>query len=239
MTMAITLLTSATHPPPVTSNRLIQAIQPVGTAVAWAALVSTLLYAVGFLGTFTVPKSVDLGGGGWPARVAFIIDLELLALLGLQLSGAARGAFHRCFSSPPLASSLYVLCCGLVLALALAAWQPLSAVIWRVGSPEAVRLLQSLSLFGWLAAAYAAYIGRRVDLSRWLALEVAGRFHPALKELTRLHRLLRRLPYAGVVLACWSTPIMTVGHLLIAASATAYACLLVWLDERKQFAASS
>jgi hypothetical protein len=54
-------LRNATHPPPVTSNRLIQAIQPVGTAVAWAALVGTLLYAVGFLGTFTVPKSVDLG----------------------------------------------------------------------------------------------------------------------------------------------------------------------------------
>ncbi len=57
----------------------------------------TLLYAIGFLGNFGVPKSIDSGPTGSIA-MALLIDGALLAMFALQHSVMARPWFKRAWT---------------------------------------------------------------------------------------------------------------------------------------------
>ena len=62
--------------------------------VSYAACFASVLYAIGFLGNFGVPKSIDSGPEG-SVLVALAIDAALLALFALQHSIMARPWFKR------------------------------------------------------------------------------------------------------------------------------------------------
>ena len=55
---------------------------------------ATFLYAVGFIGNFGVPKSIDSPPAA-PLITALLTNLALLAVFGIQHSVMARPAFKR------------------------------------------------------------------------------------------------------------------------------------------------
>ena len=218
------------------AGRFVRALGLGYGVIVYAVFLATLLYATGFVSGFVVPKTIDTGTI-WPAAVALCIDLQLLGLFIAQHSGMARRGFKRVLTGyiPPLMErSTYVLCASLVLMLLFAAWQPLPALVWQATDPRAVAALQSLSALGWLIVLGTFLSGHFEWFGRKRAvLNFAGRVASAAPFRTPgLYGFIRHPLYLGFMLAFWSAPLMTAGHLLFAGVMTAYMLAGIWLEER-------
>jgi protein-S-isoprenylcysteine O-methyltransferase Ste14 len=180
-------------------------------AVVYGIFLGTLLYAIGFVGGTLVPKSIDTASGGWPTSVALCIDLQLLAIVAVQLSRMARRGFKRALAayvSPAVERSSYMLGASLTLILLFAAWQPLPAMVWQVSNPQLAMTVDGVALCGWLMVLASTLLVSPFELF-------------GLKPI-----------HLGFIVAVWSAPTMTAGHLLFAAVATGTIFVRIWSEER-------
>ena len=197
----------------------------------------TFLYAIGFVGNLVVPKSLDSAATDpWPRALA--IDVALLSLFALQHSVMARQGFKRRLTHivPAAAErSTYVLASSLALLLLFWQWRPLGGVVWEVQHPAGRAMLFGGFAFGWSLVLVTTFVINHFDLfglrQAWLAFR--GRPQQPLHFVTPiLYRVVRHPLYVGWFFAFWSTPTMTVTHLLFAVMTTAYILVAIQLEER-------
>jgi methanethiol S-methyltransferase len=205
--------------------------------VAYAIFFATFFYAIGFVGNFFVPTTLDGPATGSFAR-ALLIDLGLLGLFAIQHSVMARPAFKFWFTRviPESAErSTYVLMSSLALIAMFAAWQPLGGVVWNVESPALTGMLWGAFAFGWLLVLVSTFLINHFDLFglRQVWLQLRGKKYTHLPFGTPwLYRYVRHPLYVGWFFAFWATPTMTVSHLLFAIMTTAYILIAIQLEER-------
>ncbi len=205
-------------------------------AAAYIMFLAVFLYAVGFLGNFGVPKSLD-GARSVPWQTALLTDVGLLALFALQHSVMARNGFKRIITRVIPASaerSTYVLASSLALALLFWKWQPLGGVIWTVESPAGRALLYAGFAFGWALVLVTTFVINHFDLFglRQVWRELRGQPQAGLRFVAPLlYRMVRHPLYVGWLFTFWSTPEMTVSHLFFAAMCTAYILVAIRLEE--------
>jgi protein-S-isoprenylcysteine O-methyltransferase Ste14 len=205
--------------------------------VSYAVFFATFLYAVGFIGNFGVPRTLDAGPSR-PFLESLAIDLGLLALFALQHSVMARPAFKRWFTrlvAEPAERSTYVLASSLALVVMFALWQPLGGVVWSVDDPAMRAVLWSLFAFGWLLVLVSTFLINHFDLFglRQVWLQLSGRPYTHLPFGTPgPYRYVRHPLYVGWFFAFWATPTMTVSHLVFAVMTTGYILVAIQLEER-------
>ena len=206
-------------------------------AVSYAIFFATFLYAVGFIGNFAVPATMD-GVPLLSAGKALLIDLGLLGIFALQHSIMARPFFKRWltrFIPESAERSTYVLLSSAALIAMFAFWQPLGGEVWTVTDPTLRGVIWGVFAFGWLLVLVSTFLINHFDLFglRQVWLQLIGRRYTHLKFGTPgPYKLVRHPLYLGWLFAFWATPTMTGTHLLFAFVTTAYILVAIQLEEQ-------
>ncbi|MBZ5704646.1 MAG: DUF1295 domain-containing protein [Acidobacteriia bacterium] len=205
--------------------------------VCYLVFFVTFLYAVGFIGNFAVPKSID-SGALVPIFLALTINLALLGLFAVQHSVMARPWFKAAWTRivpVPVERSTYVLFSSVALLLMFWKWQPMGGAIWSVRSTSGRVALNALFAAGWLTVLAATFLINHFDLFglRQVWLYLCGRPYTQLEFRTPgLYRYVRHPLYVGWLLVFWSAPVMTSAHLVFAIATTAYILVAIQFEER-------
>ena len=135
----------------------------------------------------------------------------------------------------PIERSTYVLIASLVLLLLFRNWAAMPGVVWEIDSPTGQRIVELLFWTGWLIALSATFSIDHSDLFglRQVRLYLRGEpYTPVKFQMPALYRCVRHPTMLGLSIAFWAAPVMTAGHLLFAAAATAYIFIGISLEER-------
>ncbi|QOJ01824.1 MAG: isoprenylcysteine carboxylmethyltransferase family protein [Phycisphaeraceae bacterium] len=209
--------------------------------LAYAAFFGTILYAIGFVGNWFVPKSIDSGAGAGYAE-AILVNGGILVLFVAQHTVMARSWFKAWWTRIIPASierSTFVFLASAILMALFWQWRPLPGVVWSVEHPAAVYGLNALSLAGWGVVFASSFMVSHFDLFglRQSLFGLLGlRYRPVGFRLVGLYKVVRHPLMVGFLIAFWSAPTMTEGRLLFAALTTGYIFFGTWIEERSLIA---
>ncbi len=205
--------------------------------VCYTVFLGSFLYAIGFVSNFIVPKSIDCCPGA-ALPVSLIVDLVLLSLFAVQHSVMARPGFKAIWTRivpRSVERSTYVLISSLLLALIFWKWQAIPATVWQVASPSLTAFLWVLFAVGWLILLLSTFMINHFDLFglRQVYLRMRGLDYTPLHFTQRaFYKFVRHPIMLGFVIAFWSAPRMSVGHLVFSIATTGYILIGTTLEER-------
>lgn len=205
--------------------------------IAYAFFLAAFLYAIGFVTNLVVPKSID-GHNQALSLTASLVNASLLTLFAVQHSVMARPAFKRWmtrFVHPAMERSVFVLLSSLLLLLLFWQWQPIDAVVWQTTGAVAT-VINVLCFTGWLIVLAATFMINHFDLFglKQVVDHLRNkRAKEAAFKITWFYRLVRHPLMLGFLIAFWSAPVMTAGHLLFAIATTAYILVAVAFFEER------
>jgi methanethiol S-methyltransferase len=215
-------------------SRIITLIYGVASYLAFLA---AFLYTIGFVGNLLVPKSIDSGPEGL-LPFAVLVDALLLLLFAVPHSVMARPAFKEWwtrFIPPPVERSTYVLVSSLALGFLFWLWWPMPAIVWNISNPVGRWFFHAVFWGGWAIVLVSTFLIDHFDLFgiRQVYIYYCGRsYTPVDFRVPGFYCYVRHPIMLGFLLAFWAAPTMTVGHLLFAASTTAYILIALQFEEQ-------
>ena len=183
--------------------------------IAYAGFMAWMVYMIGFLGDFAVPKSVDSGSIG-PVATAILVNFLLILLFGVQHTIMARPAFKQWltqFIPRPLERSTFVFVADII----------------------AANILIGISLLGWVVVVLSSFMINHFEL---LGLEQVWHYLRRTEpkkitfKLRGFYKHVRHPLMLGFLVFFWASPYMTVSHLFFAAMFTIYVLIGIAYEER-------
>jgi len=201
----------------------------------------TFLYAIGFVGDFGVPRTIDSGPSA-SLVPALVIDAVLLGVFAVQHSLMARPAFKAWWTKivpPPIERSTYVLFASLALMLLFWQWRALPQAVWTIGSQAIATLVVIAFWVGWATVLLSTFLINHFDLfglrQVW-AYRRAQQIPPPEFRTPLFYKVVRHPLYLGFIIAFWAAPTMSQGHLFFALATTAYILIAIQLEEHDMVA---
>ena len=206
------------------------------SVVAYAGFALVVVWTVAFLAGVAVPTTVDAPIRSAPGP-SVAIDVGLVLLFAVQHSVMARSPVKRALRRwvpRELQRAVFVVATVVCLVLLLTLWHPVAGWVWEVDGPAAFALW-TVCAGGWALALVSTFV---VDHLEFTGLRQAGwRNPPGTGAPPRfvqngLYGLVRHPMMAGLLVAFWCTPRMSVGHIVFASAASLYIAVGVRLEER-------
>lgn len=206
----------------------------------YAIFFASFLYLIAFIGDLPVPRTVDAPLSSLSPAGAALVDVILIALFGIQHSVMARAGFKRGWTRivpPAIERSVYVLCASIALLILFWFWQPIEARLWLV--PSSMGWLRALlwALFwaGFGIVFVSTFLINHFELfgleQAWLNMRDKQADTPELRQ-PFFYKWVAHPLYAGFFIAFWSTPQMTLGHLLLAVGMSIYMLVAIRYEEK-------
>lgn len=193
-----------------------------------------IVYYMDFFTGFLVPKTINSGN---PSSLysALITDLGLILIFALQHSVMARNSFKNWFNTlfpKSIGRSIYILLTSICLGILIWFWQPIPLIIYDVSETWLGNILLFLYYFGWAIGILSSF-----EIDHLALFGVKQALKPAYQDPTELkkpffYRIVRHPIYTGWLLIHWMTPVMTLGHLLLAIGMTIYIYVALVFEER-------
>lgn len=205
---------------------------------AYLAFFAAFLWLVAFAADWSfAPTTVNRAIDGTPFWWALIADIGLIALFGIQHSVMARPTFKAGWTRtvpPSVERSTYVLFASLILALLLAYWHSIPGTIWDVRGTALEYVAWGLFAIGWTVLFISTWLLNHFELFGLRQAWWHGRGAPPAQQLRQplFYKSVAHPIYTGFTIAFWSTPHMTVGHLVLAIGMQIYILVGVHYEER-------
>lgn len=206
--------------------------------IAYFVFLIAFLYAIGFVGNFFVPKTIDSGVEPLLLK-AILTNTILLSVFALQHSIMARPAFKKWIIgiiNPAIERSTYVLLSSLALLLIYWQWQPITTIAWKVENETIAMILTGVFFFGWLVVFLSTFMINHFELFglKQIFDNLKGKLTANPKFQTKfLYKIVRHPIMLGFIIAFWATPLMTFGHLMFSVITTIYILVAIkYLEEK-------
>jgi len=210
--------------------------------IAYAAFFATILYSIGFVTSFLVPKNINTGEVGG-LILSLLINGSMLFVFVVQHTIMARPRFKAWFTKfvpQAMERSVFVLIASIILAATYFFWQPLPEVVWHIDNTILANGMYAIAALGWVIVFASTFMVSHFDLFglRQVLVNAAGKdYRPVSFRLVGLYKLVRHPLMLGFIIAFWATPHMSVGHLFFAIMTTGYILFGTWIEERDLVAA--
>ena len=206
--------------------------------VSYAIGLGGLVYFMLFMGSWEfLPVHIDSGTPG-PIGAAVAINLALITLFGLQHTPMARSAVKKLWTTvvPKAAErSTYVLLSGVLMFAICLFWQTLNGTVWHIEPSVARIAITTVQLLGWGMAVLASFLINHFELFglQQVYYNLLDKPAPSPDYTERfLYKIVRHPLQLGLLIGMWSTPTMTMTHLMLSATMTIYIFIGLYYEEK-------
>ena len=189
--------------------------------ICYCTSIATIIYAIGFFGNVVVSKTIDEPTTSSIVS-SLLIDLSLLSipviLYYLFIDSTVR-TFYVKHIPLEIERSTNILILSVSIGFIMWQWRPFGVLIWSISSEGMQAILNVLYFSGWAILFATSFLINHFDLLGLQRLWSNFRSKPfsAGGLIQPIHfRIVRHPLCFGILLIAWSSPVMTIVHLILA-----------------------